>query len=218
MSTKRMYFAMLALVFLLTVGVVGSVVAGNLFLEKQASKLNELKVEDKLLEEQQAALIQANKDIEKYTELEKISKSVVPQDKDQAKAVVEIFEIAKASKIKIKSVTFPTSNLGVKVPTSSGGGSGAGGDKSGAAAAPTISQAKPVDGIQGVYSLEMSIVPEFDETRPITYYQFLDFLGKLENNRRTAQVTQIKIAPLSNDKQNPTITFTLTLNIFVKPS
>lgn len=212
MSTKRMYFAMLALVFLLSIGVVGSVVAGNLFLEKQASKLNGLKVEDKLLEEQQAALIQANKDIEKYTELEKISKSVVPQDKDQAKAVVEIFEIAKASRIKIKSVTFPTSNLGVKVPTSSGG------DKSGAAAAPPISQAKPVDGIPGVYSLEMSIVPEFDESSPITYYQFLEFLGKLENNRRTAQVTQIKITPLSNNKQNPTISFTLTLNIFVKPS
>jgi hypothetical protein len=208
---------MIGIVVLLSLASVGSLVAGNMYLEKQAKKLNELKVEDELLEEQQTALTQANKDIAKYTELEKISKSVVPQDKDQAKAVLEIIQIAKESKISIRSITFPTSNLGSKAAPQSNSNSSSGDTKTSTPATSPISQAKPVEGIPGVYSLEMSIVPESDDAHPISYYQFLDFLNRLENNRRTAQVTQIKVSPRSSDKQSPFVTFTLTINIFVKP-
>lgn len=215
MNSKRMYFVMFGLVILLTGGIVATVVMGDMYLKKQADKLNELKVQDKILEDQQTALTQANKDITKYTELEKISKSVVPQDKDQAKAVLEIVEIARQSGISIQGITFPSSNLGTKVapaPKAEGGQSAPA-----TPAAPPISQAKPVDGIPGVYSLEMNITPSSSNQNPISYYQFLDFLGRLENNRRTAQVTQVRISPLTNARQSPFIGFTLTINIFVKP-
>jgi hypothetical protein len=205
---------MLGLVVLLSAGIVATVVMGDQYLKKQADKLNELKVQDKILEDQQTALTQANKDITKYTELEKISKSVVPQDKDQAKAVLEIIEIARQSGIPIQSITFPSSNLGTKVapaPKAEGSSTPA------APAAPPVSQAKPVDGIKGVYSLEMNITPAASDTNPISYYQFLDFLGRLENNRRTAQVTQVKISPKTTARQSPFISFTLTINIFLKP-
>ena len=215
MSPKRAYYMMIGLVVLLSTAVIGSLIGGNIFLENQAKKLNSLKVEDKVLEEQQNAL---NKDIVKYAELEKDAKSVVPQDKDQAKAVLEIIQIAKASNISIKSITFPSSNLGAKAaPTTNSSDSSEKSGSSSTPVTPPISQAKPVDGIKGVYSLEMNIVPESDNGNVISYYQFLDFLQRLENNRRTAQVTQIRISPKTSDKQSPIITFTLTLNIFVKP-
>lgn len=218
MTSKRMYFVMLGVTVLLAIGIVASVVMGDMYLQKQASKLNELKVQDRILEEQQTALTQANKDIAKYTELEKVSKSVVPQDKDQANAVLEIIEIARQSGIAIQSITFPASSLGAKAApapkTDAGSGDAA---KPATPAAPTISQAKPVDGVPGVYSLEMNITPVSSDTSPISYYQFLDFLGRLENNRRTAQVTQIKISPKTSSPQSPFISFTLTINIFVKP-
>lgn len=223
MNSKRMYFVMLGCTVLLGLGIVASVVVGNMYLEKQSKKLNDLKVQDKVVEEQQTALKQANKDIAKYADLEKVAKSVVPQDKDQAKAVLEIIQIAKESGITIKSITFPSSNLGAKAaptaPTTDDSASKKSGDSAAtpsAPAAPPISQAKPIEGIKGVYSLEMNIVP--DDLHPTTYYQLLDFLGRLENNRRTAQVTQIKITPFTSNKQNPILTFTLTINIFVKPS
>ena len=217
MNSKRMYFVMLGLVVLLSAGIIATVVMGDAYLKKQASKLNELKVQDKILEEQQTALTQANKDIAKYTELEKISKSVVPQDKDQAKAVLEIIEIARQSGISIQSISFPSSNLGTKAAPAPKAEGSEGGSAPTTPAAPPISQAKPVDGIPGVYSLEMNITPSSSNQNPISYYQFLDFLGRLENNRRTAQVTQVRITPLTNARQSPFIGFTLTINIFVKP-
>lgn len=208
---------MLGLVILLGAGIVATVVVGDMYLKQQATKLNELKVQDKILEDQQTALIQANRDIAKYTELEKISTSVVPQDKDQAKAVLEIIEIARQSGIPIQSITFPTSNLGTKAAPAPKAEGSEGGSTPAAPAAPPISQAKPVDGVKGVYSLEMNITPVSSDTNPISYYQFLDFLGRLENNRRTAQVTQVSITPKTTARQSPFISFTLTINIFVKP-
>ena len=47
-----------------------------------------------------------------YSPLEKIAKIVVPQDKDQAKAVLEIVKIAGESGIKPTAINFPVSTLG----------------------------------------------------------------------------------------------------------
>ena len=212
-----MFFVMIGFLAITLVGTAAVIVLGDAKLSKQASKLTELKVENKSLEAEQSSLVQAKKDLIKYSELEKISKSVVPQDKDQAQAVREIVQIAQASKINLKSVTFAPSNLGVgasAAATSTTTTTPA----AGATAAPTaITQAKPVDGIKGVYAMDITILPDTSERNPITYYQFLEFLNRLENNRRTAQVTQIKVDPTSTDKNNPYVTFTLSVSIFLKP-
>lgn len=208
---------MLGFVGLLALAAVSSVVVGNMYLSKQAAKLNELKVEDQVLDEQQTALVQAKKDLEKYTDLEKIAKAVVPQDKDQAKAVVELIQIAKASKINIKSVTFPSSNLGAKPATPEKKDESSSETNKSTEKTSPISQAKPVDGIPGVYSLEMTVVSDETASSPYSYNQFIDFLSRLENNRRTAQVTQIKIIPTTNDAESPFLNFVLVVTIYVKP-
>jgi hypothetical protein len=213
MNSKRVFFLMIGVCVLLSAAVLGVVVAGNNILKQQAEKLVDLKLEDRLLDEQQAALTKANQDILEYEELENIAKTVVPQDKDQARAVREIVALARESGISIATISFPSSNLGAKVAPAKPAAEGEAPAK--AAAVPTITQAKPVEGVPGVYALEMTITPNAE--RQVSYYQLLDFLEKLENNRRTAQVTSVKITPITDDGDNPYVSFSLTLNIFVKP-
>ncbi len=225
MGSKKVFWGMIVVLVLLSCLAVFVLIYGDIFVGKQAKKLVELRLENRLLDEQQAALIQANKDIVKYKDLEDTAKAVVPQDKDQARAVREIIRLAADSGIKISSVSFPTSSLGAKPSaasntSSSSTSSAVTGEttspsSSSAQTSSPVSQAKPVEGVPGVYSLEMTIVPDSDT--PISYYDFLSFLTKLENNRRTAQVTSVTISPIDDDSSTSYISFSLTLNIFVKP-
>ena len=94
MTTKRFYFVMIGLNILTAILVVGVVFWGNGLIDAQAKKLQEVKTEARLIDQQQISLVQAKKDIEKYTELNSIAKSIVPQDKDQAKIVRSVSEDA----------------------------------------------------------------------------------------------------------------------------
>lgn len=216
MSSKKVYFGMLGLIGLLIIGGVGAVVIGNSMLKSKSNELVGLKLENRVLDEQQNALVQANKDIGTYAELENIAKSIVPQDKDQAKSVREIVKIAEDSGIKIASLSFPSSNLGTAAPkpaavTPSEGNNEA--PKPATPAAPPVSQVKAVDGIPGLYQLEINL--QTDTNSPVSYASLINFLYNLEQNRRTAQVSQINIQP---DPSNVgSLTFTLVINVFIKP-
>ncbi len=207
---------MLGLIGLLVLGSVASIVVGNSMLKKQSNELINLKLENKVLDEQQIALISANKDIDKYADLEKVTKSIVPQDKDQAKSVREIVKLAEESGIDISSLSFPSSNLGTAAPkpetTNKPEGSGDS-PKPATPSAPPVSQVKAVDGIPGVYQLEITL--QSDSTKPVSYINLINFLTKLEQNRRTAQVAQISIQPKGNDIRE--LTFTIVINVFIKP-
>jgi hypothetical protein len=216
MNSKKVYFGMLGLIGLLLIGGVGAVVIGNTMLKSKSNELVGLKLENRVLDEQQNALVQANKDIGTYAELENIAKSIVPQDKDQAKSVREIVKIAEDSGIKIASLSFPSSNLGTAAPkpaavTPTEGNNEAA--KPAAPAAPPVSQVKAVDGIPGLYQLEINL--QTDTNSPVSYASLINFLYNLEQNRRTAQVSQINIQP---DPSNVgSLTFTLVINVFIKP-
>lgn len=201
---------MLGVVIMSALLSIGSVFVGSAMLNKKSNELTELKLQDRLIDEQQVALVQANKDIEKYHELETIAKSIVPQDKDQAIIVREIIKLADESKIKISSIVFPTSTLGQKAPTPAPGTSKE--TDAPKVQTPSISQVKAVDGIQGLYQLEVTIQVSEVAT---TYDQLISFLNKLEQNRRTAQVTTISINPSANNRN--LVEFNLTMNVFVKP-
>ena len=197
-------FAVLVLV------IIGTVAGGNTLLQKESKKLVELKVQNKAIEQQESSLKQAKKDIEKYKQLNDIAKSIVPQDKDQAKTIREITKIAEESGIQLKGFTFQASNLG-QTPVVTPKPSGSEGSATTATpTAPPLSQVKAVDGIPGVYSLDITITPV--EKQPIPYSKFLNFLEKLENNRRTAHVDKISVNPTENG-----VTFSLSVKAYVKP-
>lgn len=216
MTAKKVYFGMIGLIALTVLGIAGIIYLGNRSLLSQSNKLVEQKTTNKVLENQEIALAKAKQNVQKYKNLEEITQSIVPRDKDQARAVREITTLAGESGITIKSITFPVSNLGNKVQQPANGDKTSDTKDKNQPEEPKpdpISQAVPVKGLKGVYSLEANIIP----SGTVNYYQFISFLAKLEKNRRTAQVTSIKIDPKTSSKQNPQLSFTLTLNIFLKP-
>lgn len=211
MTPKRFFYVMVGVLVLLIVLIIGSVAGGNALLQKEADKLIALKIQNKIIEKQEVSLVQAKKDVEKYADIDKIAKAIVPQDKDQAKTAREISQIASESGIELKTITFQTSSLGNALPTAPKTEESKTDTKT-AIPAPALTQIKPVPGINGVYSLEITISPV--EQRPVLYRDFLVFLERLENNRRTAHVEKISINP---SKDGSSLTFTLTLNAYLKP-
>lgn len=199
--TARRYFLILSATFIVMIGlIIGGTVGGNTLLKKRSAQLSELRIENSAIERQQTALLQAKKDVERYSELEKTVKSVVPQDKDQAKTVREIVQIAAENRIPVESITFESSTLGSKT-TSTGSSS---------QKLPPVSQVKPVEGITGVYTLPIQV----KSATQVDYQNFLKFLESLEKNRRTAHVSMINIQPVNGGRD---VDFDLTLNAYVKP-
>lgn len=185
---------------------------GLSILSGKSHEMVDLKLQSQTADSQLANLEQSKKQVEKYAYFKNIAKTVIPSDKDQAAAVVEINQMANDAGIAIQSITFPSSNLGASSSTASQDATASG------ASTKAISQAKPVSGIPGLYSLELTITPETGNQVPpdrqITYPKMLDFLSRIENNRHTAQITNVNIQPASN---NQSLSFTLTINIFIKP-
>lgn len=210
MNSKKVFYMMLGVFGLLCVLIVVSIVYGNIFLQKQSSKLVSLKLDNQVIDAQQKLLAQAKKDVQKYSELDSIAKQIVPQDKDQARATREIVSLAEQADIRIASITFPASTLGQTPPKPAAGTPA---PSPVPVASSTVTQVKPVDGVKGLYQLDITVIS--DSTQPTTYPKLVSFLQKLEQNRRTAQVSQITIQP---DAQNRSgLNFTLTVTVFIKP-
>jgi hypothetical protein len=201
MKAKQLYFILIASLILLGLGFVGVAYGANQLLATQANKLSKLRADNEALNDTQKLLAKNKQDIVKYSELNKIAEAVVPQDKDQAEAVREIVSLAAQSGIpKLSSITFPTSTLGT----------GVGGKTLGN---PNLTQLTPVKGMTGVYELQITVTQ--DATNRVDYSQFTAFLKRLEQNRRTAQVSTITVQP---DTANPSrVAFTLVISEYIKP-
>jgi len=214
MRNKRFFFIMSG-TFVLIIILIGAIVfLGIETLGKESKKLQEARTAMATAEQQKVAQAKAKKDLAKYSELSEITRSIVPQDKDQAKTVREINAIARSSGIRLKTITFATSTLGQAAPKASGGSEGSSSSTTTAPATPatpSITQVKPVDGITGVYSLEITIAN--DSSTSVTYDQLIRFLSGLEANRRTAHVQKITLTPGGDGK----IVFNITLNAYLKP-
>ena len=180
-------------------------------LSQKSTEVAGLKLKNETLDAQLTNLGIAKKEVERYSYFNDVAATVLPSDKDQAKAVLTVFKLAEQSGISIASITFPTSNLGGGTTKATG------------SAASAISQAQPVQGIKGLYSLQLTITPESGSTVPEdkvpTYAKLKDFLQRIEHDRRTAQITQVSIQPESSDSRiTGAINFSLTINIFMRPA
>jgi hypothetical protein len=206
MNSKRVYFAMIGVVVLLGLLAIGTTVFGNSLLQKEAAKLVEVKLENEVLEAEQNALILAKNDLKKYETLHDIARQIVPSDKDQAKTTREIIKIADAAGVRISSIGFPSSKLGEKAT----------GPAPAAGSAPatnnSITQAVPAKGIPGLLQLDINVIS--DTKNPATYGQLIDFLKRLENNRRTSHVTSLSIQP--NAVNNNLVSFVLIVTVYIK--
>jgi hypothetical protein len=198
MNSKKLHFVLVALLVLLGIGLVVSAREANALLGSRSNTLAGLKASNQATTAQKAQLTKDKQDIASYTELNKIAKSVVPQDKDQAEAVRQIVKLASQSGIsQLSSISFPASTLGgAKLKTPNG-----------------LTQVTPVKGIPGVYDLQITITQS--SSAEVSYNSFTSFLRKLEQNRRTAQVTSISVEP--DQKSANMVAFTLVIDEFIKP-
>ena len=193
-----------------------TVLSGLNFLSAQSQRLVELKQQNSAADAQVSSLAASKKQVEQYAYFNTVAKTVLPSDKDQAQAATDIFKLADQAGISIANITFPASSLGSKPAAATS-------DATTASSQSAISQAKPVEGIAGLYSLELTITPQtgtgVEDAKKVTYEKLLDFLGRIERNRRTAQITQVNIQPEASDSgPSQFIDFTLTINIFIKPN
>lgn len=203
MSSKKLFFILLATIIILAIGFIVIFLESTKILKSEGDELVKLKLTDEVLSEQQAGLMQAKKDIESYSDLETIAKSIIPQSKDQASTIAEISSMANQNGISLGSIDFPASALGQV----SGKGS-----KSKSVDSST-SQLVELPDLKGVYIMEININSRSDG--PVAYDQIINFLKLLESSRKTAQVTNIDIQPSS--KSPGRFDFKITINTYVRP-
>ncbi len=206
MNSKLSYYLMLVMLAFSVVTVIGTVYAGDKLMSKKSSELASLKLESLSLEKQREALAKAKKDIAAYSELNDIAIQIVPHDKDQARSVRELYDIANEQNIKITGISFPNSNLGDTSSKTKNSSPSTGQN-------PKVTQAEAVPDIPGLYAIKTNVT--IDSAANITYGQLLAFLERLENNRRTAQVSNISIQP--NPRDRNLISFNLSLTMYIKP-
>ncbi|MCA9332048.1 hypothetical protein KC968_03860 [Candidatus Saccharibacteria bacterium] len=203
MTSKKVFFVLSASLVVVLLGSLTATIYGVKLLKKSGDELTNLKVENQALINDKQTISKAKDDIEKYEHLETIAKSIVPQEKDQAKTVREIIAIADKTSVPLDSISFPESELGQKKGKN---------DKK--TAAPSgFTQITPVKGITGVYVMPITVNSKVDQ--PVQYSQVLSFLQNLEQNRRTAHITDITITPDSENRS--LVSFSLTINIYLKP-
>lgn len=213
MNTKRVFYGMIAGLVVLFIAIIGSAYLANMMLAAQSQKLVDLKMQNQVAEQEKNSLSKAKKDIATYEPLNQIAKAIVPQDKDQAKTVREIIKIAADSGIRPSSITFPVSTLGSKAALAPAASTTTPTAAPAPGATASLSQLKPVKDINGVYILQITITQ--DPSSPVPYGKFIEFLGRLEQNRRTAQVSNIVLQPSTTDRNQ--LAFTLTVDEYIKP-
>lgn len=198
MTAKHIHHFFVTLLVILGAGLLASVYFANDKLIATSKTLSENKAMSQAVASLNARLLQDKKDIVTYNELNTIARTVVPKDKDQAKTVREITKLAADSGIpRLSSVAFNPSTLGGAKTVTPGG----------------LTQVTPVKDIPGVYNLGITV--QQAETSQVPYANFINFLSRLEQNRRTAQVSSITVQPNPN---NPgLVSFTLVINEYIKP-
>ena len=201
MTSKHLYFGMIGIIVLLIAGLIFGAYGADQLLQSQSKQLVNNRLQTSVLAQEQTELIQAKQDVKKYQNLATVTQNIVPQDKDQAETVLQIVNLANKNGVALASITFPSSSLGLQTGQSASNST------------INLSQLTPVQGIPGVYDLQL--VVQSDTTNPVPYSNFISFLSALENNRRTALISAVSIQPNAQDRN--TLTFSLTLDEYVKP-
>lgn len=198
MNARTTHNILLGLILVLALLLVASVSYGLSRLENSSESLQEAKIQREVINQREQLLFEAKKDIEEYSELEEVSSRVIPQEKDQARTVREIIQIAEASSVKVSNISFPTSNLGAEAEPESQMND-------------VLTQATPVQGSPGLFELSLSV----QTGEAISFANFIDFLEGLEQNRRTSQVNSVSIIPSQDDRSQ--VTFSINLSVYLKP-
>ncbi len=225
MNSKRAFYVMCGLILFFLLAMVGGSYEIDGLLTKQSQKLVNAKTKLASLQQQQTELARSKKDIIAYSDLYNISRTIVPENKNQAEAVRQIVNLAARNGVNIGSITFPPSTLGsspsaASTTTNSSAAALGGGPSAAGGTNPSLSQLVKVTNVPGVYVLQLTVSSATGNNGGTSYSQLINFLASLEQNRLTALVSRISISPLKSSSgatSTNAFSFELSLNIYIKP-
>ncbi len=226
MSPKRLYFILIGLLVVITVGSFALTWEASKWLATRSQSTVELKLDILKLQQQQKIGLKAASELETYKQDVKYIAEVLPKRKDQVDALSQLTKIADENNITFGSISFPSSELGnavakvaAPVVDESAKTTTASPTTPAPAPKPTATQTKPVDGLPGVSSIQISLgeIAQKSSNKSLTYDQLLSVLRSIEQNRRTMQMTNISITPKKSTTDNSVLyQLTINLNIYIK--
>jgi len=201
---KRFFYLLLGCLVIIILLIIGGVYMGTVLMKRSSVKLIQIKLNNIGHDITEQNFLQARKQLDKYRPVGEILQKILPKQKDQALAVKELYKISDETGVQIHSIQFPNSTLGQKAGSTGQSGTG------GATANSTLTQAKAVEGMPGVMGIDINLSIK----NSVSYDNLINFLQKIELNRRSMQVKSITIG---RDSKNEGITANLIITIFVKP-
>lgn len=208
-TPKKIYYLMISLIFITILLIFSSIYLGRQLLLKSQSSLVEAKLYNYTQEKTEEIFRKNQKLLNENADIAQILSNIVPSEKDQARAVRELNAIAEANNLNVVSVSFPRSDLLTPAKTTETKTDQSSNDKA-LDQSKSISQAKPIKGMNGVYSIELTTEISSKDGQRIPTDQILSLLQNIENNRRNMRIGSINIS--SNGE-----TINLKLMIFIKP-
>jgi hypothetical protein len=205
-SSKKVYYLLIVIFMIVISSIFAMLYFSKNFMSNSEQELIAAKLEIIKQEQIESIYRQNIKDLEEFSDTANILSQIIPTEKDQAKAVREIDAIARLNGLVINTLSFPSSDLNKKPSATTPAAEGA----PAPAAAPTVSQAKPVKGLNGVLGIDINVELRSVNEQPITTDQLLGLLRQIENNRRNMRVTSINFN--AGDQ-----TVVIKLIIFIKP-
>lgn len=227
MTPKRLFYALLGSVLCMIIGSFGFAYLASNWLTSRSTATINLKLDILELRQNQKKGVQASNNLIKYKQDIANLDSVIPTQKDQVDALNQLLKIGDENNITFGSVTFPSSELGNAVAAKPAAAtvdetkkaddsSKSAATTPAAPAAPkkTVTQAKPVDGVSGVYEVQVSLgnITQKSTNKGVTYDQLLNVLRSIEQNRRIMQMTNISITP-QKSLTDTSILYQLTINL-----
>lgn len=200
MTPKKMFFILLGgLLVVLSLSATGFYLTRKQ-LKQKAANLSVLKADVDAVDD---SIEEAKKVLAQYEDLEfidEIALAVLPPDKVQSNLISEIYTLANEAGVTIRALSF-TSPEGT--PTTD----------------PSLTQTIKLEGAPGVYSLPTTVTYESS-----SYNRLVNFLKKLETNRRKLQISRLGISPVretvTGGGNSTTVTGyqgSLELNVYVRP-
>lgn len=188
---KRAFYLLLALNIALIGGIAGTFLLANKIAGQKSMEISLLKADIETNDTTLTNYKQLEQTLKKNKEVEEIAQQVLPQDKNQSAALTQLDEFSAQTGVKIKQVTFNPGTTDTKKATG-----------------PTLTTPSS---LKGVSILNVSV--RCDKTQ---YENLLNFLKKIENNRRRMQVKSVSLSP-STQVLGQLDQVNLTIDIYLKP-
>ena len=190
-KAKKAFYIMIGVLSVTFIAGGGGFYLTDQRLQEKSVKISELKADQAIIEQQVNIYEDARQKIEELSFIEDLANQVLPESKEQAELISEIRTFAELSNMPIQSIDFNSGNsLTLDLDTS---------------------QTTPADGIAGVLVLPTNVTFQVSERGPL-YSDLIEFLERIENNRRKMQITDITLSP---NPENPNLLSAVNVSIDV---